>query len=539
MPPPGGPVDTTPPEVVEIVPNAGTINIATDTKIAVLFSEQMNRKTVEDAIFISPLPSEQVFYKWKRKSLKIEFGDTLKKDRTYVLTIGAKSSDLRNNNMKDSFSIAFSTGDHIDEGQIAGHVYAQSGVEGTLVCAYSLIDSMDVDPTKILADYYTQCNQQGGYQLLYVAPGKYRLFAIRDRNGNRKYSRGIDALGVTISDVNLTQAEKFIKEVNFQLAVEDTIQPIIKSVYAIDQSNIIVRFNEPLAEFDESKPQKYFEIVSETSPDMILNILSGYTNALDPSNINLTTEKQSAISYKLTAKNLFDRANNPLDSLANVAVFEGRIEPDTIRPTIAFRSIADSSTGLSLDQEIRFAFSEAIDQASFENSFVVTESDTNIVTGSFNWKNPADVYFLPDSALKSLTPYNIYLTIDAIIDRSGNSLADSTDTLYFRTLNKDTLSAIGGEIIDRNERASGKIFLTAKSEENSYQIVLDKPGAYRYENILPGIYTINGFRDADSNGVYTYGQAIPFKPAERFFFYPDSIKVRSRWPNDGNDIVFK
>jgi len=539
MPPPGGPVDTTPPEVVEIVPNAGTINIATDTKIAVLFSEQMNRKTVEDAIFISPLPSEQVFYKWKRKSLKIEFGDTLKKDRTYVLTIGAKSSDLRNNNMKDSFSIAFSTGDHIDEGQIAGHVYAQSGVEGTLVCAYSLIDSMDVDPTKILADYYTQCNQQGGYQLLYVAPGKYRLFAIRDRNGNRKYSRGIDALGVTISDVNLTQAEKFIKEVNFQLAVEDTIQPIIKSVYAIDQSNIIVRFNEPLAEFDESKPQKYFEIVSETSPDMILNILSGYTNALDPSNINLTTEKQSAISYKLTAKNLFDRANNPLDSLANVAVFEGRIEPDTIRPTIAFRSIADSSTGLSLDQEIRFAFSEAIDQASFENSFVVTESDTNIVTGSFNWKNPADVYFLPDNILKSLTPYNIYLTIDAIIDRSGNSLADSTDTLYFRTLNKDTLSAIGGEIIDRNERASGKIFLTAKSEENSYQIVLDKPGAYRYENILPGIYTINGFRDADSNGVYTYGQAIPFKPAERFFFYPDSIKVRSRWPNDGNDIVFK
>ena len=539
MPPPGGPVDTTPPEVVEIVPNAGTINIATHTKIAVLFSEQMNRKTVEDAIFISPLPSEQVFYKWKRKSLKIEFGDTLKKDRTYVLTIGAKSSDLRNNNMKDSFSIAFSTGDHIDEGQIAGHVYAQSGVEGTLVCAYSLIDSMDVDPTKILADYYTQCNQQGGYQLLYVAPGKYRLFAIRDRNGNRKYSRGIDALGVTISDVNLTQAEKFIKEVNFQLAVEDTIQPIIKSVYAIDQSNIIVRFNEPLAEFDESKPQKYFEIVSETSPDMILNILSGYTNALDPSNINLTTEKQSAISYKLTAKNLFDRANNPLDSLANVAVFEGRIEPDTIRPTIAFRSIADSSTGLSLDQEIRFAFSEAIDQASFENSFVVTESDTNIVTGSFNWKNPADVYFLPDNILKSLTPYNIYLTIDAIIDRSGNSLADSTDTLYFRTLNKDTLSAIGGEIIDRNERASGKIFLTAKSEENSYQIVLDKPGAYRYENILPGIYTINGFRDADSNGVYTYGQAIPFKPAERFFFYPDSIKVRSRWPNDGNDIVFK
>ena len=64
--------------------------------------------------------------------------------------------------------MAFSTGDHIDEGQISGNVYGQSGVEGTLVCAYVLQDGVDVDPKKVLADYYTQCNQEGSYQLLYV-----------------------------------------------------------------------------------------------------------------------------------------------------------------------------------------------------------------------------------------------------------------------------------------------------------------------------------------------------------------------------------
>ena len=539
MPPPGGPVDTTPPEVMQIVPNHGATNVSTQAKIEVLFSEGMNRKVVESAIFISPWPSEEIYFRWRRKKLKIEFGDTLKENRTYVLTIGAKSSDLRNNQMKESFSMAFSTGEHIDEGQISGMVYSQSGVEGTLVCAYLLADNTDVDPTKVLADYYTQCNQQGKYGLMYMAPGNYRMFAIRDRDANRKYTPGIDALGVTTSDVNLTDDEKFIQSINFQLTVEDTIPPMIKSVYSIDQSHIIVRFNEALADFNETTPQEYFKIVSENDPDTQLKILSCYSNSLEPSNIHLTTENQSVITYKLMAQNLFDQSHNPLDTLYYSATFEGSSEQDTLKPGIIFRSIQDSSTGISLTPEIRFAFSETIEQHSFESSFLLTEGDTNVVKGKFNWKNPSDVSYLPDSSLESLTWYKIHIEIDSIKDLSGNSLADSVNMIHFKTLNEDTLSAIGGEIIDEKEHASGRIFLTAKSERNSYQLVLDETGAYHFENILPGIYTINGFRDADSNGVYTYGQAIPFIPAERFLFYPDSIKVRSRWPNEGNNIIFK
>jgi len=539
MPPPGGPVDIIPPEVVEIVPNPGSINISTDVKIEVLFSERMNNKTVEEAIFISPWPSEEINFRWKRNKLRIEFGDTLKENRTYVLTVGAKSSDLRNNQMKDSFSMAFSTGEYIDEGQVSGSVYSQSGVEGTLVCAYSLTDSTDVDPTTVLADYYTQSNQQGNYQLMYVAPGKYRLFAIRDRDGNRKYTRGIDALGVTTSDVDLTEEAKFIENINFQLTVEDTIPPIIKSVYSINQSNVIIRFNEALADFDESTPQKYFIITSEKDTTNLLNIISCYVNSLNPSNIHLTTERQSAISYKIVARNLFDRSSNPLDTLSNSAIFEGSIEQDTVRPNIVFRSIQDSSSGIILAPEIRFAFSEAIEQQSFEKSFLFKQSDTNFVDGKFIWKNPADLTFVPDSSLKSLTPYIMQIAIDSIIDLSGNSLADSVDTIYFKTLNKDTLSAIGGEIVDQKEDAYGTLFLTAKSEQHSYQLMLDQPGSYRFEDILPGIYTINGFRDADSNGVFSFGKTIPYVPAERFFFYSDSIKVRSRWPNEGNNITLK
>ncbi|HEX9975182.1 MAG TPA: Ig-like domain-containing protein, partial [bacterium] len=382
-------------------------------------------------------------------------------------------------------------------------------------------------------------NQQGKFQLLYVAPGNYRLFAIRDRDGNRKYNRGIDALGVTTKDISLTPDNKSIENINFQISVEDTISPSLKAVYAINQANLVVRFNEEIENFDETNPDAYFKIIAEKEPNGQLKILKSFKSSSDLSSLFMMTENQAAIDYKFIAENIKDKVGNVIDTISNTIVFPGNTNPDTTQPTIVSKSIKDSTSGIPLDHEIRFSFSEAMSQNSFEKHFGVKENDTLAVSGIFSWKNPADVVFQPDRSLKSLTWYTIQVAIDSIKDRSGNSVADSIKSINFRTLNEDTLSAISGTLVDENEQGRGKLFLTAKSEKNSYYTILNEPGQYRFENILPGIYTINGFCDADSNAVYSYGRAAPFQPAERFFYFSDSIKVRSRWPNEGNDIVFK
>ena len=55
--------------------------------------------------------------------------------------------------------------------------------------------------------------------------------------------------------------------------------------------------------------------------------------------------------------------------------------------------------------------------------------------------------------------------------------------------------------------------------------------------LLPGHYFLDCFRDSDGNGRYSYGHTFPFVPAERFAVYPDTVVLRSRWPNEGNDII--
>jgi len=110
----------------------------------------------------------------------------------------------------------------------------------------------------------------------------------------------------------------------------------------------------------------------------------------------------------------------------------------------------------------------------------------------------------------------------------------------FRTVNADTFSSISGVFSDIDSLATGAIHLTAKQSGKDtveHSQVLESPGPYIFERLLPGVYQINGFRDRDDNGAYSYGAALPWTAAERFVIYDDSITVRARWPNEGNDIT--
>ena len=544
QPPPGGPVDKAPPEIIKVFPTSNSILVDRDTKITIEFSERVQAKSVEDAIFISPRHSEDPAYKWKRgRKLIIEFPDSLKKDRTYVLTIGTDAVDLRRNRMENSFQLAFSTGEKLDQGRISGTVYGNSGIEGTIIGAYTLQPEQEVNPAQITAEYVTQCNTTGDYRLSYIAPDNYRLFAINDKDGNGKYNNGYDGIGIPTTDVTLTEDQLSVDNINFQIAVKDTILPGIKSVIDINQHHVDIRFDGPLAQIKKVNPQFYFSITGEETKEDTLEILSFFPNSLDGSRFHLKTGKQdSGRSYIIVARNLFDLAGNPIDTTYNSYVFSGSSLPDTLQPTLIFQSIKDKTKEVPLNSAINLIFSEALICSTFEQHFALTDSNEVEIKGSYLRKNPTDFTFVPDTKLASQMTYFVHVTVDSVFDEFGNSLADSAIDFKFTTVNKDTLSAINGIVKDNLTDAKGKIHLIATligSQNITYNTVLDSAGLYMFDEIFPGIYSIYGFIDADSNGVYSYGQVIPFVPAERFLFLPDSIKVRSRWLNEGNDLFFR
>ncbi|NQT26050.1 hypothetical protein HQ585_11885, partial [candidate division KSB1 bacterium] len=53
---------------------------------------------------------------------------------------------------------------------------------------------------------------------------------------------------------------------------------------------------------------------------------------------------------------------------------------------------------------------------------------------------------------------------------------------------------------------------------------------------LPGLYQLEAYRDEDQDGKYTHGLPWPYHVSERFAVLQDTVKLRVRWPNEGNNF---
>ena len=63
--PPGGPRDETPPFLERTTPSALAINVSKTEPVVFEFSEPMDTKSVEDNLFIIPIPSTRPEFEWK------------------------------------------------------------------------------------------------------------------------------------------------------------------------------------------------------------------------------------------------------------------------------------------------------------------------------------------------------------------------------------------------------------------------------------------------------------------------------------------
>lgn len=536
--PPGGPEDKTPPQIIATYPPPNSIEVDTQTVVELVFSERMTHASVEEAIFVTPYPGESLRFKWRNKKLTTAFPQTLRDNRTYVITVGSDAKDLRNNRMNTSTTLAFSTGAQLDIGTISGRVYGNEGVEGIFIWAYDRSLQPSPDPKLQFADYITQSGVDGTYTLPYLAPGIYRVFAVMDKDRSQIYDPEYDALGIAAGDVLLGAEAPHFYNCDFRIAVRDTSAPRLDSATSADQQHLDVRFSERMQRSGLDDPLNYR--ITDSSGDTVM-VINAYLDFGRASYLHLTTEAMHAQgAYTLTVLRAFDVAGLALDTAATTVAFSSAVQPDSIPARIISTAPSDSARAQPVGSIIEIIFSEAMDTASVRRSFALIDSLRATVDGIMRWDSPAKALFHPSQPLQSKMSYTFSLTTESVFDYFGNALYDSLVEKSFTTLNTDTLSAIRGFCSDDDSAALGKIFLHAQqvtAGKLRYTAVLEAPGPYAFEDILPGIYIIDGFRDSDGNGEYSFGNPSPFIPAERFFVIPDSISVRSRWPNEGNDVM--
>jgi len=531
--PSGGPMDVTPPQILEVFPANNSLNVDLSASITITFSKPMDKEKTGQSIFITPVPEAPFKFRWKKNSLTLEPSKPLEKDKTYVINIGTNAQDMHNNKLEKSYSFAFSTGQKLDSGSISGRAFFQSKAEkGVSIWTYPLSKSKDPNPEVDKPEYATLSDQNGEYTLSHLANDVYRLFAVKDLNNDLLWEPDKEPLGVTTKDLNLIQDSLSFSNIDFELVLRDTTAPQLVGCQSLDKRDVRLEFDEPMSTQRLYERQNY-KILSDSIPGESLRVELVYTKGEDYQKVYLVTEEMSKRKYKISVQNLTDLYCNKLDQKYNEFVFEGTESVDKSPLKIDSTYPRAGDINIPLDIQIKLFFEKPPETTSVERGFLLSDTTGQKVDGNLLWKTPTSLFFAPSKILQGKMKYQ--LTLENIADLWGNPFSDTSFKFVFTTVDPDTLSSLSGRVENLSQN-KGEIIIDLKKLEKpefSYEKKLKESGDFKFESVFPGKYNLKAYLDLNGNGILDLGKPLPFELAEPEIFYPDTLNLRPRWETEG------
>lgn len=191
-PPEGGPKDTIPPVIVEVLPADMSINHPRDirhSQVSFEFNEYVALNNPSSYIFLSPPQTKPPTAKIKGKKVVVSFAEPLDSSRTYSLSLGEAVKDNNEGNPFPPYTISFSTGGHIDSLFVSGNIVeASSMLSMPNVTVLFHTDPSDSAIFKVLPKAAAKSDAWGYFTVRNLqADTVYRVFAIEDLNNNNLY----------------------------------------------------------------------------------------------------------------------------------------------------------------------------------------------------------------------------------------------------------------------------------------------------------------------------------------------------------------
>lgn len=532
MSPPGGEIDKILPYIVESYPANGATNFS-EKEVEFSFSEYVNKSKINDAFFISPLIEGYPDFSWTNTTVYVEFPEDLKKNTTYSIIIGTEITDVNNsNNMKEPYILTFSTGSIIDSGKISGKVFAEK-VSGTLIFAYSL-DTGKVDIYNNKPDYLSQVDDKGKYEISGLANGSYLLFAVKDDFKDLVYNIGDDLIGLPADTIHLTKQKKVIPDINFKIHMEDTLAPNIQSVTMTDRNHLVVEFNEAIDSSNLSVSN--FTIVDST--EELTHPIKfwfkqnskkiEYILCFDDS-LNIENE------YYLSAKNIEDKYQNRLLSESANFIASEKADTNIIKLT-SLETPYDKSKIDYLKPSFNLYFSDAFRLNLDDELITMVSEDSVNLPLKIDKIDDAKLKISVEKDLKESSQFSVLINMKYLSDAAGN-IFDTLITKKISTIGDLEFTGASG-IINTNYKNVKVVLKNIKDSNKEYRVNMGGNNSFNFKRILPGEFLLWCYEDSDSNSTYSFGQVEPLIFSEDFKFYPDTLKLRARWPVGDISIDF-
>ncbi len=502
--PEGGEKDTTPPELVSLKPENGTLHFSA-TEVVLTFNEYVKLNNVQQQLVVSPTLDEMPEFKIKKRSIIMTLKDPLLPNTTYNFNFGDAIVDVNEGNPLKSFSYVVSTGDYIDSLLITGVVV--SAYTGTPQKDFTamLYDTSATDSTPYLKKplYLAKTNEQGKFTIKNLKRGEYSLLAINDINKDYKFQSIED---VAFLEGKITPATDSSDTDTIELKTfretGDRVQLGGKKLE--DFKKLIVGLNQRCNDCQLIEPEGQSVIYNQWKDhdqDTLFALLK-------------PVEGLDSITFYLSSD------TGTVDTLQFYP-------PKSRKKEQLQKKFTLSGTQPDANQYLRFTYDEPIMNLDSASMITLMKSDSSLVEVKlFQDSTTQGVYYLdykpaPQEKITVFWPDSAFIGL-------YNS-ASSADTLNLEAQKLEYYGNLIFTVVNNLKDPAILVFTEIKA--NKVQFVALKPGSNKlaFPGLAPSSFTAAVIVDKNGNGIWDTGSYLKKKQAETVLQYKEPIQVRSNW----------
>lgn len=571
--PDGGWYDDDPPRIIGSTPSDQATNVS-NQKITILFDEFIKLADPTQNVIVSPPQLEMPEIKASGKKIVVELKDSLIPNTTYTVDFSDAISDNNEDNPMGNYTYTFSTGERIDTFEVGGYVLDASNLEPVQGISVGLYNEMDdsVFRTKPLMRI-SRTDGNGHYVIKGVAPGDYRVFALKDADADYRFSQKSEMIAFDRNKYTPSAKPDIRQDTIWRdsLHIDNIIQVPYTHFYPDDI--VLLAFQEKMTDrYLLKQPERvsadritlYFSYGNEQLP-----VIKGLNFKSDSAFVLEASEKKDTLTYWLRDTALINQdtltiALEYLKSDSAGLLVSQTDTVDVLAKTPYAKRMKEKQKEIeewTKEQEKKKKNEEAYDsiypvkpldlkvlipnvmtprsRVLFDSPTPLQQVDTAAIhlyskIDSLWYRAPFD-FHRRDSMLRQYeliadwrpeTEYSLELDSLAFVDIYGMASAPVTQGIKVRSL--DEFSTLEVKV----EGVSDTTLVVQLLDKSGKVIQQVRAGADHdavFYYIMPGSYYLSALNDRNGNGVWDTGLYDEGLPAEDVYFYPDEVECKEKW----------
>ena len=559
--PGGGPEDKLPPRVAAVYPAPNTTNHPNELFVKLEFDEWINASVPRSAVSISPPIDKKMRFEVSGKTLVLTSRAVLDTGTTYTVTFAGGIKDLHGNMLATPFQLVFSTGAKIDSLKLVGRVlvsdslvrkkvYPSIGLflmgaerevrhyldkyRDTVTHALDSLPMLTKEPPLFL----TRTDSVGNFVLSGLRPGRYRVVAFLDANGNQKIEASSELVGVWTGDLSLDSTTADTLWV--PLADQDTTKLELSSLTQPGASVLEATFTRPVYFDSAFADTSNCKLVGPDNSELYPSYVYLGATSNKP-RFYFSQKPKPETEYKFICADAKDSLFRPLDTLRNKLDWEWQeMAGDTMPPSISKTALRGKAKAAFPDDSLVFAYDKPVLDSMTEKYFVAINKDTTevqikkidpiryLVLNEKPWLTDVTVDFLQGYQDTTLAAADSNGVRDTVISLKYRRL------LRFETVSKLKLAKLHGNI--PGAKAGAKVRLYSIESKMPYYADCGADGSFAFNDLVEGSYFIDYYYAENGKLTPDAGSLFPFRFGKPWRSPGDTLKVKNG-ENVLNDLV--